>query len=281
MSQPNVDPLYVTADVIRQAVLHAREAKRDGAESCGLIFGSDTFGMTYVRMDNIAERPATNYAMRLAQVGQRYDEARKVGHDLVAVVHSHVASEPIPSENDKATPDHRPAYLIVSLADDAAPALRAWRMDLEFVGMPRASEVPIEISEPTPDPPDLPWALTPGNKVRLTYSRPGSVAPRTITTTIRAASIEDDVEGKRREAPRTSLALVPTRGTDPRAMLLERIRAVRVLSEHPDAARVAQRAAGAARALADALDNGRAVEVGPLVAYLTAAYPTWLRYGER
>ena len=288
MSNPNRAPLVITNDVVRSVVTHGRGAKAISQEACGLIFGMHDVGTRYVPMVNVAERPARNYAMSLREVGQAIQAAREAGEDLVAVVHSHPTSDAIPSDADEATDDHKPAYLIVGLADSMMPELRAWRFDIEFIGSVRRTEVKIETMDPDAvpslPPPAVPWALTPGNKVRITYFRPSGMKSRTITTVITEAGPDraEDEQRKRalgRSEIKMNLTLKPTRGTDPRSMLVERIREVSVLYECPDAGRVRQRATIMAAAAAECIEQDRFKEAQACTQYVNAAFPDWLNYG--
>lgn len=284
----NKAPLVLTNGVVKSAVMHGRAAKAVRREACALIFGAHDVGTRYVPMNNIAERPALNYAMSLHEVGQAVQNAREHGEDLVAVVHSHPTSDALPSEADEAVDDHRPAYLIVGLAEPTMPELRAWRFDIEFIGSTRRTEVKIETMEddavPNLPPPTVPWALTPGNKVRITYFRPSGMKSRTITTVITEAGPDrrEDEQRKRalgRSEVKMNLTLKPTRGTDPRSMLVERIREVSVLYECPEAGRVRQRATIMAAAAADCIEKDRFKEAQACTQYVNAAFPDWLNYG--
>lgn len=282
MARPDTTPLSITPDALRVAVTYCNSVKSDdGIEACGLIFGSEGVARRVVPIPNVHPDPVHNFAMQESSVLQWMRDADDRGDDLVSVFHSHPFSASIPSESDKATPDAgpgSPAYLIVGLADPNTPSCRAWRIDLEYIGTPRATEVLIHISDDgqafAAAPPLVPWALTPGNKVLLTYQRPGHHNRRTITTEINGHS--DDVG----ETGKIQLSLTPRQGTDPKVMLLERIRAVRVLRESPSAGRVRQRSALYARALAHCVEHDEFSQAADYARYLTAAYPTWLAHVE-
>jgi proteasome lid subunit RPN8/RPN11 len=100
-------------------------------ESCGLLVSDRVLAdggapMRYIALRNAAESPYRYYIDPGEQlkVWMELDDADEV---VWAIVHSHVASVAVPSATDvglAAFPDS--LYVIVSLADPAAPAVRAW-----------------------------------------------------------------------------------------------------------------------------------------------------------
>lgn len=223
-------------------------------------------------MTNVHLNPEKHYHMDDGQVVDAMAECDERDQQLIAVFHSHLRTPAIPSEADTGALNQDPAYLIVSLAEEM-PKVRAWRMDSEYIGQPRATEVLIHVADEnhpfTSEPPQVPWALTEGNKLLLTYYRPGHGGLRTVRTTVDSWALEAGTE-------KVVLTLQPSLGTDPKTMLMERVRAVKVVAESPRAARIAQRAALYARALAHAIEHDRTTEVRNYIRFLAAVYPDWL-----
>lgn len=283
MPRPDSTPVSLTPEIIKGIIEHARYAKDEwgGIEACGLIFGRDGVGSRGVRITNVHSQPTQHFLMHEQAVIGAMNEADETLEELVAVYHSHPASAPIPSEGDKSTPHigpGSPVYLIVGLEDDQHPLLSAWRMDLPFLGQPRASQVAVHASADGQPyialAPLTPWCLTPGNKVALTYQRPGHPKPRTIICEITGASGDIAAPGK------VTLDLKSSVGTDPKRMLVERVQACRVLRESPQAGRVRQRAAAYGRALADVADSGGINDISKYSTFIAAAFPTWLNHVE-
>lgn len=282
MARPDSTPVSLTPDAIKAMIQHAVHAKQNEAgEACGFIFGNDGVGQRAVAILNVHSDPASNFQMSDQGVIEAMIEADTAGEELIAVYHSHPASDPIPSDNDKATPDvgpGSPVYLIVSLKEPDRPVTAAWRIDLPFIGSPRATQVAIHASmdgEPyIANPPLTPWAVTVGNKVALTYQRPGHVNQRTIVCEITGA------KGSLEEPGKVTLSLKSAVGTDPKVMLVERIKAARVLRESPAAGRVRQRVAAYGRALATTAEHSGFNEIGKYTAFIDAAFPAWLKHVE-
>lgn len=281
MPRPDSTPVSVTPAAIKQIIAHAQHARGfDGSEACGLVFGHDSVGSHVVAVRNVHPESTKHFLMDAEGVVISMEAADAAGEELVAVYHSHPTSAPIPSVGDRSTPHigpGSPVYVIVGLEDPAHPLLTAWRMDLPFVGEPRATQVQVHAStdgQPhIANPPMTPWSLTPGNKVALTYQRPGHANQRTIVCEITAATPGSglgDGPGK------VKLDLRSARGTDPKSILVERVKAVRVLRESPQAGRVRQRVAAYGRSLADVAERGGFDDVAKYSAFVVAAFPAWL-----
>lgn len=287
----NSEPLSITPGAMRAVIAHCVAAKRwDGGEACGFVFGSDGVARRAVAIKNVAadvplavrrERglsgdPAREYFMDDTAIITAMAVADQRDEDLIAVYHSHVASLAIPSDHDLATRDHDPAYLIVSLKDAHKPSARAWRMSLEYLGEPLATEVLLHISDDgqayANRPPEVPWALTPENKVEITYRRGNgeAMARRKITAVITGHAPD--------RAGVMTLGLTPKNPTDPASMPTERIIAVRVLAESPQAGRVRQKCATYARGMAHAVEHDDFMAARGYAAYLAAAFPLWLEH---
>ena len=101
-------------------------------ECCGLIAAEGGVPVKVFPMTNADASPVT-YRLDGKEQLRVFDELDERGGDLWAIYHSHTHSEAYPSETDVQLafyPDAR--YLLLSLADRAAPVLRSfWIRDGE------------------------------------------------------------------------------------------------------------------------------------------------------
>ena len=77
------------------------------------------------------------------------------------------------------------------------------------------------------------------------------------------------------------LHIDPSRLTDPRQMLTERVLSAKVLTESPQAARLRDRAALASRRIADCIEGDDFESARLLSQYVSAVFPAKLSYGRR
>ena len=74
------------------------------------------------------ETPTTRYRMDPREQLKAFRAIDERGEDLVAIYHSHPASQPYPSPTDRAESHYSDAiYVLVSLRSDA-PEIRAYRI---------------------------------------------------------------------------------------------------------------------------------------------------------
>ena len=120
------DVLYVTGAVYDEIVAHAREGKPH--EVCGILRGRGARVHQLVRGRNVAPDPRMDYVID-HQTLLRQFEFEEEGDEMVAIYHSHPVSPAYPSASD-AWNAHYPdsSYLICSLEEDDAPAVRAFRL---------------------------------------------------------------------------------------------------------------------------------------------------------
>jgi [CysO sulfur-carrier protein]-S-L-cysteine hydrolase len=118
--------MRATEAVIDDIIAHAREDLPN--ECCGMIGGSDGRGSTVYRARNAFESPLRFdvHPADLFRIVER--EIPAAGEELMAIYHSHPNSEAYPSQTDinlaEGWPD--PIWVICSLADPDAPAVRAF-----------------------------------------------------------------------------------------------------------------------------------------------------------
>lgn len=258
-------PVSITPRALEAATLHAISERNAGKEACGFIVGRDGVGERVIRLVNHHDNPARNYRMADTAVMEVFHEIDRTGEEVVTHYHSHPHDEPKPSIADLQDKDHSHAYLIIGF-DGEQPRAKAYRMDLEAIGVPRATEVLLHLSEDgqayTPAPPKVAWALTEGNTVRLSYVRHGHNALRQVVAVIT------------RSTP-SAVYLKPERpGRNiPQSLPVERILAAEVINESPMAQALRHRTAVQARRLAQLITQGPGQDVAEIVQILAAAYP--------
>ena len=97
-------------------------------EACALLGGVTAWSSASTPLPN-AEASPTFYVVEPKAQLRAMTEMDDLGLDLVGIFHPHVATEAFPSRTDielAAYPDA--VYLILSLADQEAPVLRAFRI---------------------------------------------------------------------------------------------------------------------------------------------------------
>jgi [CysO sulfur-carrier protein]-S-L-cysteine hydrolase len=117
--------MKISQQLIDEMVAHAREDLPN--ECCGMIGGRDGVATSVVRVENAAASPL-RYEMD--PQGQ-YDALKSIedgGDELLAIYHSHTKSAAYPSQTDvnQAVAWPEQVYVIVSLADDEAPDVKAF-----------------------------------------------------------------------------------------------------------------------------------------------------------
>ncbi len=114
-------------------------------ECCGMISGRDGTAERVHRTANTEASPFM-YVMDPREQLRVMDEIDDAGADLLAVYHSHTRSAAYPSRTDVELAFFpRTLYLIVSLADRAAPEIRAFRLTRDAAPEEAIHEVPVEI----------------------------------------------------------------------------------------------------------------------------------------
>ncbi|MFL5898033.1 MAG: M67 family metallopeptidase [Solirubrobacterales bacterium] len=117
--------MKISQQLVDEMVSHAREDLPN--ECCGMIGGRDGEATRVVRVENAAASPL-RYEMD--PQGQ-YDALKAIegaGDELVGIYHSHTRSAAYPSQTDvnEAVMWPEQVYVIVSLEDTDAPAVRAY-----------------------------------------------------------------------------------------------------------------------------------------------------------
>lgn len=114
-------------------------------ECCGMIAGTNGTATRVLRAANTESSPFM-YVMDPREQLRIMDEIDDAGEDLLAIYHSHTRSAAYPSRTDVELaffPDT--LYLIVSIADQDAPEIRAFRISRGAPDGQQIAEEPIEI----------------------------------------------------------------------------------------------------------------------------------------
>ncbi len=116
--------MRISQSLVDEMVAHAREDLPN--ECCGMVGGRDGAATEVIRVANSAASPL-RYEMD--PQGQ-YDALRSIEDDgeLLAIYHSHTKSAAYPSQTDvnQAVAWPEQIYVIVSLADEDAPDVKAY-----------------------------------------------------------------------------------------------------------------------------------------------------------
>ena len=122
----------VLSRALRDGIIaHARESAPN--EACGLIAGRDRIPTRAIRCANAHPLPMTRYRIDPREQLRAFRDMDDRGEELVAIYHSHPASQPYPSPTDRAESHYPDAvYVLVSLRGEA-PEVRAFRIDDDVV----------------------------------------------------------------------------------------------------------------------------------------------------
>ncbi|HEY4779339.1 MAG TPA: M67 family metallopeptidase [Solirubrobacterales bacterium] len=120
-----VSRMRISQGLVDEMVAHAREDLPN--ECCGMVGGRDGEATEVIRVANAAATPL-RYEM---DPQEQYDALRKIeggGNELLAIYHSHTKSAAYPSQTDvnQAVAWPEQIYVIVSLADEDAPDVKAY-----------------------------------------------------------------------------------------------------------------------------------------------------------
>ena len=127
-------------DVRGQMIAHARE--QFPKECCGLLAGVGGKPVKVIRATN-SEDSEFRYRVDDRELLRFLQDCDDNGWDFLAVYHSHTRSEAYPSPTDVRLARHWPDtyYVLVSLADQDDPVVRAFRItDGEISEVPTADD---------------------------------------------------------------------------------------------------------------------------------------------
>ena len=118
--------LVLPRNLVNQILTHAQQ--HEHTESCGLISAAGGSPAHYYAVKNIASDPSTRFEMEPKQQIAAMKHMREHNEDLLAIVHSHPQSPPVPSANDMQDAGYPEAYyIIVSLNTRGVLEMRAYR----------------------------------------------------------------------------------------------------------------------------------------------------------
>ena len=130
--------MRIAAELLEQIVEHAR---RDTSEECcGLVATRDGVAVAVYELENtLHSKRAFSIGADLVSASMEIEDA---GGEIGGIYHSHVMSEPVPSQTDMNFSVGWPGveWIIVGLKD-AEPEVRSWLVDQESY-----TEVPLEIT---------------------------------------------------------------------------------------------------------------------------------------
>lgn len=117
--------LNIPNDIQSALIAHAREGLPE--EVCGYLTGTDGVVLKQYRLTNTDHSPE-HFSFDPAEQFQVMREARKAGHNIMAVYHSHPATPARPSEEDiRLAWDPHISYVIISLAE-ASPDIKSFKI---------------------------------------------------------------------------------------------------------------------------------------------------------
>jgi len=133
---PQREAVLISAALMQQMIDHARSGKPE--EICGIVRGIGGAGeelraLEVIAARNIAEERIQNYTVDPQTLLLQFD-FEDAGERMLAIYHSHPVSAPYPSATDAWNANYpETVYIIVGLADDANPQVRAWALEAEEV----------------------------------------------------------------------------------------------------------------------------------------------------
>lgn len=122
-------PIRLPLALCERIIEHCVGALPD--EGCGLLLGHrDAVAavIVEVRLERNVLASPRHYEIDPAAVLAADRQAREAGQQLLGAWHSHPDGPAVPSATDRAEAWPDWCYLIIGLADPAAPELRAWRL---------------------------------------------------------------------------------------------------------------------------------------------------------
>ncbi len=135
---PQREAVQIPPALMLQMIDHARVGKPE--EICGIVRGAGGDGeelraIEVIPARNVAEERIQNYTVDPQTLLRQFD-FEDVGERMLAIYHSHPVSAPYPSATDAWNANYPDTvYIIVGLADDENPQVRAWALETEEVAL--------------------------------------------------------------------------------------------------------------------------------------------------
>lgn len=117
--------LVIPENIYRRMIIHCYEERP--LEACGLLTGASGYVAAGYATDN-QERSPVLYRVDDRQLLTAVEEAHQKGQEVVAIYHSHVASEAVPSRTDIAQATWPEAFYVIISLKARRPRVRAWRI---------------------------------------------------------------------------------------------------------------------------------------------------------
>jgi len=109
-----------------QIVAHARESRPE--ECCGLIAGRGGAATRLIQCANAHPTPVFRYAIDPREQLAAFRSMDDAGEELLAIYHSHPASQPYPSPTDRAEWHYPDALAVLVSLRATEPELHAYRI---------------------------------------------------------------------------------------------------------------------------------------------------------
>ncbi|MEK7864052.1 MAG: M67 family metallopeptidase [Chloroflexota bacterium] len=109
-----------------EIVAHARESAPN--EACGLLAGVTGVPRRVIRCANVHPTPMTRYRIDPREQLRAFRSMDEQGEELVAIYHSHPASQPFPSPTDRDEANYPDAFYVLVSLRSTEPELRSFRI---------------------------------------------------------------------------------------------------------------------------------------------------------
>ena len=117
--------ILIPENIYRRMINHCCEEKP--LEACGLLVGAAGHVLAGYATDNQARSPVL-YRVDDYQLLAAAEEAERKGREIAAIYHSHVTSDPVPSQTDIVQATWPEAFYIIISLKGRRPRARAWRI---------------------------------------------------------------------------------------------------------------------------------------------------------
>lgn len=117
--------IYIPEDLYRRMINHCREERP--LEACGLLGGTANLAEVGYACDNVHRSPRI-YQVDDRQLVEAHGQLRGERRELIAIYHSHVETEAIPSRTDIDQATWPEAFYLIVTLKRRRPQVRAWRI---------------------------------------------------------------------------------------------------------------------------------------------------------
>ncbi len=119
--------IRIPTEILAALLIHARTKSPN--ESCGLLAGRNSTITNFYPTENASPTPTTNYEIPPQDLFRTMREIRNANLDLLAIYHSHPATDNAPSPTDIARAYYpETPYIIVSPRAQAPNPIRAFQI---------------------------------------------------------------------------------------------------------------------------------------------------------